>query len=100
MSFGAGHIQDMINRMKQNRSQRPSSRPKFKSDYLDVIDKGTKPASINFKKVPLEKLRTIKKSIRTEAHQRHKKQRINLFIFIVISLIIFSCIVIGLNIEW
>lgn len=30
MSFGAGHVQDMFNWMKQNRSQRSSSHSKFK----------------------------------------------------------------------
>ncbi len=32
MSFGAGHTQDMINRIKQNKAQRASKRKKFKEN--------------------------------------------------------------------
>jgi hypothetical protein len=32
MSGGAGHIADMNNRMKQNRSMKTSNKPKFKSN--------------------------------------------------------------------
>lgn len=39
MSFG-GHVSDMVNRMKQNRAQRPSNRPKFKADYRESIYSG------------------------------------------------------------
>lgn len=37
MAFGAGHVQDMNNRIKQNRAQRPSKRPKFKEHYRQGI---------------------------------------------------------------
>jgi len=36
MSFG-GHVFDMINRMKQNRAQRPSNRAKFKENNRTLI---------------------------------------------------------------
>ena len=37
MSFGAGHMQDMNNRMKQNRANRPSSREKFKGKNREIV---------------------------------------------------------------
>ena len=37
MGFGAGHVLDMINRMKQNRALRPSNRSKFKENNRDEI---------------------------------------------------------------
>ena len=61
MSFGAGHIQDMNNRMKQYRSQRTSNKPKFKGNKREVFSQGSslKP---KFKKVCEEKLNLIKKN--------------------------------------
>ena len=35
MSFGAGHVQDMNNRMKQHHSQRNSNKPKFKRKRIN-----------------------------------------------------------------
>lgn len=37
MGFGAGHILDMNNRIKQNRAQRPSNREKFKGKNREGI---------------------------------------------------------------
>ncbi len=34
---GSGHVQDMNNRIKQNRAQRPSKRPKFKENNRENI---------------------------------------------------------------
>ncbi|RFC53908.1 hypothetical protein DXU93_10190 [Brumimicrobium aurantiacum] len=45
MGFGAGHMQDMNNRLKQNRAQRSSKRSKFKGNNREV--------SVNKKKTPL-----------------------------------------------
>jgi len=36
MSFGAGHSQDMQNRMKQHRKQRLSQKEKFKKGFRRV----------------------------------------------------------------
>ena len=38
MSHGAGHILDMINRMKQNRALRPTNRQKFKGNNRGIIN--------------------------------------------------------------
>ena len=37
MAFGAGHIMDMLNRMKQNRAIIPSKRARFKEDVREGI---------------------------------------------------------------
>lgn len=37
MSGGAGHVRDMQNRARQNRSMRASKREKFKSSSRDLI---------------------------------------------------------------
>ncbi len=36
MSGGAGHVMDMSNRMKQNRSMKTSNRKKLKSNNRDL----------------------------------------------------------------
>jgi len=38
MSHGAGHILDMINRMKQNRALRSSNKQKFKGNNRGIIN--------------------------------------------------------------
>ena len=40
MDLGAGHIQDMNNRMKQNCAIRPSKKSKFKSNNRGTIYSG------------------------------------------------------------
>ncbi len=40
MGLRAGHLQDMNNRMKQNRAMRPSKKSKFKSNNRGTIYSG------------------------------------------------------------
>jgi len=57
-----GTIQDMNNRIKQNRAQRPSKRPKFKGNNCEIIySKEKKSKPLIFKTVPEERLTEIKK---------------------------------------
>jgi len=89
MSHGAGHIMDMINRLKQNRAQRPSNRKKFKENNREGIysaaESSQKP---NFKTVPKEQLKKIKAQIRKKA-KADKKREIRFFIeFILFFLVI------------
>ncbi|WP_283642839.1 hypothetical protein [Croceibacter atlanticus] len=98
MAFGAGHVQDMNNRMKQNRAQRPSNRPKFKENNRDGIystDKKTERP--NFKTVPEKELTEIKKRIRKRAEKKQRKERLIFGIFIVCALISIIGILIWLN---
>lgn len=86
MGFGAGHVVDMMNRMKQNRAQQPSKRTKFKENNknysTDIKNKG-----LNFKTVSEEELAEIKKRIRERAETDRKKQWIIYGIFIVSGII-------------
>ena len=91
MSNGAGHIINMINRMKQNRSLRPSNRSKFKENNRDgIYSSDKKSKQPYFKTVPEKELSKIKKNIRERAKVEQKKERIVfgiLILFFVISLI-------------
>jgi (p)ppGpp synthase/HD superfamily hydrolase len=98
MSFGAGHVQDMNYRIKQNRAQRPSNRPKFKENNREGIystDKKTEP--LNFKTVPEKELIEIKKRIRNRAENQRKKEQLIFGIFIFCGLISIIGILLWLN---
>ena len=88
MSYGAGHAMDAINRLKQNRAQRPSNRAKFKGNnrqaiYATEITQG-KP---KFKTVPEKELHIVKARIKAKAQKRHKKARLFYIIFSIVLII-------------
>jgi hypothetical protein len=91
MGLGAGHVMDMINRMKQNRAQRPSNRSKFKENNRDgIYSSDKKSRKPSFKTVPEKELTEIKNRIRERAKAEQKKERIItgiLILFGIISLI-------------
>jgi len=68
MSFG-GHALDMINRMKQNRAQRPSNRAL-------IYSKDSKSNPLQFKTVSEEELKKIKTQIRKRAKAKRIKERV------------------------
>lgn len=77
MSFGAGHMQDMINRMKQNRAQRASSKNKFKENSRDAIYSDSSDYERpKYKTVSDEELFEIKQKIHRKAEIRQKKEYI------------------------
>ena len=82
MSFGAGHVQDMNNRMKQHRSQRTSNKPKFKGNERELISQGSK-FKPEFKKVSEEKLNLIKKEIR-DSNSRENLKTILVYLLVLI----------------
>ena len=91
MGFGAGHVLDMINRMKQNRALRPSNRSKFKENNRDEIYSSDKEKNrLKYKTVSEKELNEIKKRIRERAKSDQKKELIIygiLFIFTILALI-------------
>ena len=88
MGLGAGHVMDMINRMKQNRAQRPSNRSKFKENNRDgIYSSDKKSPKPNFKTVPEKELIEIKNWIRKRAKTEQKKERIIIGIFILFGII-------------
>lgn len=76
MSSGAGHILDMMNRMKQNRALRNSQRNKFKNNRDAVLGKDSRGPAINNPQVSEEQLLKIKKEIQNKAQRRKNIQSI------------------------
>ena len=72
MSFG-GHVQDMVNRVKQNAALKNARRGKFKggNDYSKI--KKTK-TIYNLPKLSNEELKIFKQKVKEEAKQEQKKQ--------------------------
>lgn len=88
MSHGAGHILDMINRLKQNRALRPSNRQKFKERNRDIIHTGQH--KLKDKKISAKELAVIKKRIKEKAKKtRHQQNIIVAVIFMITATIIF-----------
>lgn len=81
--YGAGHIMDMINRMKQNRALRPSNRLKFKENNRDGLyaDPDESTELPIFKTVSEKELNEIKIRIREQAKIEQRRMRI---IYVVI----------------
>lgn len=88
MSGGGGHMADMNNRMRQNRSIRSSNKPKFKSNNRDLNFKEVKSEKLIFKKVSDEELAKARNEIRKKVKFERKKQRI-IFYLIILLLIVF-----------
>jgi hypothetical protein len=91
MSYGAGHIMDMIQRMKQNRSLMASKRNRFKIQLRNgnhVED--TDPERLYFPEVSEEELHRIKLQIRFKALQQRKRERVayGIAIFVVVVFIL------------
>lgn len=85
MSFGAGHVQDMINRMKQNRALRPSKRQKFKGGNRDTIYTAQGKASLKsrFRILPSRELDALKKQIQNRA-RREKERELKISVVVVV----------------
>lgn len=92
MSYGAGHILDMIQRMKQNRSLKPSHRNRFKDQFRDgIYVEDTDPEQLHFPEVSEEELHRIKLQIRYEALRQRKRERVayGIAIFVVLLILTF-----------
>ena len=76
MSGGAGHVADMNNRMKQNRSMKTSNKPKFKSNNRDLNFSQSESEKLTFKKVSEDELSQIKNEIRRKSESERKKERL------------------------
>ncbi|WP_369995034.1 hypothetical protein [Winogradskyella sp.] len=87
MGLGAGHVLDMINRMKQNRAQRPSNRDKFKQNNREGIYSYEVKEKPKFKTVSKEELLKIKEQIKANAKKQRKKE-IKIFSVVLILIIV------------
>ncbi|MBS3992983.1 MAG: hypothetical protein KGZ87_04625 [Bacteroidetes bacterium] len=98
MSYGAGHVIDMINRMKQNRDQRPSKRAKFKENQREPIYTSSQKSTIaNFKTVPEKELNKMKTIIRQRAKTESKRELIILGFLFLYGLILTIGLLLWLN---
>ena len=88
MSVGAGHIADMNNRMRQNRSMKSSNKTKFKSNNRDLDFKKVESKKLIFKKVSEEELAKFRNEIKRKAKFERKKERLIISI-IILMLIVF-----------
>lgn len=90
MSHGAGHILDMINRMKQNRALRSTNKQKFKGNNRGIINSESNNETKKpiFKTVSGKELIEIKEGIRNQTKAKRKKERIvyGMFFIVVITL--------------
>jgi hypothetical protein len=89
MGFGAGHIQDMNSRMKQNRELRPSNRQKFKGKNRQTIysKSNENQNPLYLKSVSEKELSEIKKYNSVRAIMEQKRMRIIYGIFLLCTLI-------------
>ncbi len=94
MSFGAGHVQDMNNRINQNRAQRPSNRAKFKENNREGIYSSKNSEKPIFKTVSENELIKIKAEIQLKARTHQKKNRIISGIVITLLIVILTFIII------
>jgi len=86
----SGSIQDMNNRVNQNRSLQPSNRSRFKDHlrqniYKDTLTPTTK---LSFKKVSEIELNKIKRKIRLQALKDKNRNTIYLIAIVLVLLII------------
>ena len=88
----AGHVLDMINRMKQNRAIRTSNKQKFRSNNREATHSDKGAGALHYKEVTTEELEKVKSKIRLKARFERKKEIfvITFFIVIVIILIFLS----------
>lgn len=86
MSYGSGHVFDMINRMKQNRALRGSNRQKFKKNSSHLY-KTQKSESPFLKKYSKEKIEQVRSEIINKANKINKKQEIVFWSFITFGVI-------------
>jgi hypothetical protein len=86
----AGHILDMIKRMRQNRSLRPSNRQKFKGKNRETIYNGKEAQDkASYKEFPESQVKAAIKQIREKAESKRRRERILLaIIWVLVTFII------------
>ncbi|MGY6648397.1 hypothetical protein [Wenyingzhuangia sp. IMCC45574] len=86
MGGGAGHMQDMVNRIKELKSRR-AERKESKDRYRS-LQGGFSDTELNFKKVSKEELEKINTRNREIAKQeRRKKNIVTILIFVPVFLL-------------
>ena len=86
MSFG-GHLNDMVNRVKQNAALKNARRKKFKggNDYSKIEYEKT---SYDFPEMTSEEFKKFKNNLIEEAKQEQKKRTLFILFAIVLPIIV------------
>ncbi|WP_372645393.1 hypothetical protein [Ancylomarina sp.] len=84
----AGHVLDMIIRMRQNRAIRTSNKQKFRSNNREAAHRDNGVEALHYKEVSKEKLKNIKAKIRLKARFERRKEIIVISIFLVLVIFI------------
>ncbi len=85
----AGHILDMIKRIRQNKSMRPSNRQKFQADKRETIYSGIhNPKRAVFTKFSAQQESAAVETIRQEA-SRDKRREYLLLILCILAIAVF-----------
>ncbi len=95
MTGGAGHIMDMNNRMKQNRSMKTSKRQKFKSNNRDAIFNNNRKEEGMFREIPERDLEKLKNEIRQKTKQQQRKEL--LLILTTMFIVLLTVIILYIN---
>lgn len=83
----AGHILDMLKRIRQNRSLRPSNRQKFKGDNREAMYTETQEENkASFKEFPESQVKEVVNTIRREARSKRRKEF--LFLALIILMVV------------
>ena len=88
----AGHILDMLKRIRQNRSLRPSNRQKFKGDNREAIYTETyEENKALFQEFPESQVKEVVNTIRREAKFKRRKEFafLALVILIVVAIVLY-----------
>ncbi len=88
MGFGFGYTADMINRVKQNRQQLSSNRPKFKENNRGTIHSSDKKSQeYDFKTLSEKELEKVKTEVRKRT-KLEQKRKIIIYGIIILCLTI------------
>jgi hypothetical protein len=83
----AGHVQDMINRLKLSKAQKPSNRGKFKGNARQAIYDQNSAKPLKFKNLEPKAEKELLLQIRKELHSKRRRE---LWIATVASIILLS----------
>lgn len=90
----AGHILDMIKRIRQNKSLRPSNRQKFQADNRQAIYSGIQGIEKSFFPVfSATKVKTVIDGIRKDARENNRREYLLLILCIIIIALIFFIVI-------
>ena len=108
--FGAGHMQDMVFKVRENLSRLPSKQPKFKEGRRPKFMEGRRPKypykqngqKLKDKVISENELAEVISKIRHDAQEEKRERRLKFSLTILIAILILIVILFlfGLLLEW